>query len=536
MYAASAALSTFVVISIAWLSIGKSFPELFNIFDEAALPPDQAFNGRNSSDLTALPTESSEKNGNAKGKSENRKLLTLEPDLKAAVQSDALAQHDLGLQYKKGLGVEKNYDTAIEWFEKSSRSGNPDALIAIGDIWRDRDDGKRNFKLAKKTYQDALDAGNSEGAAKIAYLLEGGHESSGDILADAKEVIKLYTIAADANVPWAVDKLGEIYRNGDYLVDQDISRAAQLFEKSVALGHTPSYLNLAKMYLYEGGVPVDGPKAIELLSKAYNSDDDRAMTHKIHLYSQFIHETSVPISMDTCLDEYAVWQKSEEQNAGRTIYRPTIGRFELSWMQLIGMVPAPVEIEELSQRAKGVCENLVDITKGKSTRFFDKMARLHTEARRLIKIVLDKQQKEFEILVLPPVGDQFTLFPFPDMFSDQVSLKISGNSLTADDLILRNRLLRKMAEEYSKRSPQGGSDWDNEKREFAPVTRDVKTAQKYLQELKLHDAVIDGKLGVTTRESIKNFQHAYGFPLTSKLDIETWWGIQLAAQYKLVER
>ena len=35
------------------------------------------------------------------------------------------AQHELGVCYNKGNGVEQDYETAVEWFRKASRQGYP---------------------------------------------------------------------------------------------------------------------------------------------------------------------------------------------------------------------------------------------------------------------------------------------------------------------------------------------------------------------------------------------------------------------------
>jgi TPR repeat protein len=48
---------------------------------------------------------------------------------------DALAQFNLALLYHYGLGVERDMELAIEWYEKAAQQSQPDAQVAIGDLF-----------------------------------------------------------------------------------------------------------------------------------------------------------------------------------------------------------------------------------------------------------------------------------------------------------------------------------------------------------------------------------------------------------------
>lgn len=55
--------------------------------------------------------------------------------LPQAEQGDREAQNYLGVQYYLGLGVEKNYREAIQWYEKAALAGLPDAQRNLGDMY-----------------------------------------------------------------------------------------------------------------------------------------------------------------------------------------------------------------------------------------------------------------------------------------------------------------------------------------------------------------------------------------------------------------
>ncbi len=50
---------------------------------------------------------------------------------KSALQGDADSQLQLGIRYLNGEGVERNIETAKEWFKKAKLSGNQEAGIYL---------------------------------------------------------------------------------------------------------------------------------------------------------------------------------------------------------------------------------------------------------------------------------------------------------------------------------------------------------------------------------------------------------------------
>jgi clan AA aspartic protease (TIGR02281 family) len=51
---------------------------------------------------------------------------------KAAAQGNAIAQANLGLNYRKGLGVPQDYAAAVTWFRKAADQGNAIAQVNLG--------------------------------------------------------------------------------------------------------------------------------------------------------------------------------------------------------------------------------------------------------------------------------------------------------------------------------------------------------------------------------------------------------------------
>ena len=51
---------------------------------------------------------------------------------KSAKLGNADAQHNLGVCYAKGEGVEQSWEKAFEWYEKSAKQGDADAQFNLG--------------------------------------------------------------------------------------------------------------------------------------------------------------------------------------------------------------------------------------------------------------------------------------------------------------------------------------------------------------------------------------------------------------------
>jgi hypothetical protein len=51
--------------------------------------------------------------------------------------ADAAAKNNLGVLYRDGVGVGKDLNTALAWFQKSARQGYTKAMINLGAIYEE---------------------------------------------------------------------------------------------------------------------------------------------------------------------------------------------------------------------------------------------------------------------------------------------------------------------------------------------------------------------------------------------------------------
>jgi TPR repeat protein len=62
----------------------------------------------------------------------------------------------MGLMYRYGKGVEKNYKKAIEWYQKASEQGHPGAGANIGCMYMKGEGVKQNYKKAMALFENRL--------------------------------------------------------------------------------------------------------------------------------------------------------------------------------------------------------------------------------------------------------------------------------------------------------------------------------------------------------------------------------------------
>ena len=62
-----------------------------------------------------------------------------------AKQGDAGAQLMLGVCYKNGIGVAKDYAEAVKWYRKAAEQGDADAQYMLGGCYRDGEGVEKDF-------------------------------------------------------------------------------------------------------------------------------------------------------------------------------------------------------------------------------------------------------------------------------------------------------------------------------------------------------------------------------------------------------
>lgn len=149
-----------------------------------------------------------------------------------AEKGDREAQLKLAFMDEKGLGSAPDMASAQRWYTASAEQGNTIAQYLLGQFYQLGGSGEPDYTLAKQWYQKATTA-----------------------------------------FPEAFVALGFI----DETVDDNYDQALKAYEQAAAKGDALGTYNLALMYLYGKGIPVNYSKAKELFIKAANQNVHEAM-------------------------------------------------------------------------------------------------------------------------------------------------------------------------------------------------------------------------------------------------------------------
>ena len=109
--------------------------------------------------------------------------------MKGARQGCEVCEANLGFLYKHGWGVEKNIDTALEWFTKSAEKGYAKAQNQAGGIH----DAKERDEEAFKWFTKSAAQGDTDAQYNLGLWYENGY----GVMKDAPEALKWYGKAAE---------------------------------------------------------------------------------------------------------------------------------------------------------------------------------------------------------------------------------------------------------------------------------------------------------------------------------------------------
>jgi len=162
----------------------------------------------------------------------------------------AIGMRKIGLMYRIGNCVKKDYRVALEWFHKAWDAGDIGAARSIAITYLEgygveKDDSKVEYWLKK-----GADAGYLNCITDIAYYyLQGEH-----VTKDYEQALKYYRMGAEQNNGYSTEILGVMYQNGEG-VEKDIDKALEYYMKAVELGTDRAANRIA--YIFRDGEGVE---------------------------------------------------------------------------------------------------------------------------------------------------------------------------------------------------------------------------------------------------------------------------------------
>ena len=177
-----------------------------------------------------------------------------------ADSGDNFAQHTLGSMYDNGRGVDKNKDSALDYYKRSADQGNAFAECNYGGMFNEENG---DYLKAVEWYSKSAEQGCALGQFNLGVMYENGY----GIEQDKSKAVEWYKKSAEQGYAIAQNNLGNMYRNG-YGVTQDYAEAVKWYRKAAEQGHARAQCNLGYMYDNGQGVAMDRNQAIEWYKKA----------------------------------------------------------------------------------------------------------------------------------------------------------------------------------------------------------------------------------------------------------------------------
>ena len=210
-----------------------------------------------------------------------KKAITGGLKKQANEDNNALAQYALGLLYDRGLGVEKNRQQAIKWYQKSAEQGESNGQYSLGLGYKLGEGIEQNYKLATLWYHKAAMQNNAYGQTSMGsmYMLGRGVEK------DYKQAIEWYRKAAEQGGLLGQVAMGNVYESGKG-VEKDYKQAVKWYRKAAEQDYSTAQSHLGYMYREGKGVEKDYKQAVKWYREAAEQNDPNAQNNLGFMYEK----------------------------------------------------------------------------------------------------------------------------------------------------------------------------------------------------------------------------------------------------------
>ena len=199
-----------------------------------------------------------------------------------AERGDASSQNTLGAAYLFGeSGVEKDPEQAAKWFRKAADQSHAPAQENLGACLEAGQGVTKDYGEALKWYRKAADQNQGYAQAKVGWFYENGLGVSKDVA----EAVKWYRKAAALNDPMGQNNLGACYAEGKG-VPRDVVEAVKWYRKAAEQNERGGQFNLGYCYYSGQGVARDYGEAVKWYRKAADQNHVIAQWNLIVCYKR----------------------------------------------------------------------------------------------------------------------------------------------------------------------------------------------------------------------------------------------------------
>lgn len=191
--------------------------------------------------------------------------------VKAAETGNAVGQYNAGFMLLSGVLGEPDYDAALHWLEKAAAQNHEYALINLGAMYASGLGVDKDAAKAEAYYQQAADLCSATGWLQLGQLrYSSGAEGS------LAEAFQCFEEAANLGNAQAAYNLGVMTANGES-VEADHAAALEWYIIAADLGMARAQITVGAYYLGTNGIEADYDKAFQYFSMATQQGDADAL-------------------------------------------------------------------------------------------------------------------------------------------------------------------------------------------------------------------------------------------------------------------
>ncbi len=205
--------------------------------------------------------------------------------LALAEKGDAVAQNEVGGWYYRGRHVNQNYQKALEWWSKSAKQGNAEAIGNMALCYQTGNGIEADSVKASQLYLTSIKKGNTALLSRLNEEAKGGNVFCNMLLAscykngtgvkrDPEKALPYLENAAKKNCVEAQRDLGLAYLNA-----KKPAEAAKWFKMGTDNGELTSTFYYGKMLIEGNGVKPDKKAGSNYMLKAAEAGFPQAMVY-----------------------------------------------------------------------------------------------------------------------------------------------------------------------------------------------------------------------------------------------------------------
>ena len=200
--------------------------------------------------------------------------------LKDSLTTDPKSQYLMGFMYYHGLGVNKSYRQALDFFTKSMNGGNTDSRTFLAYMY---DEGKGvniDKQKAFNLYQESAEEGDTTAITNLAVMY---YRGSG-IPQNYDKAFNLMNSVEYVKDPIVQYYLGDFYFYG-FGVSKDLKKAIAYYIRSAMLGSVDAHYMLGHIYQNGFGTQTNIPKATKYYEYAALAGNPQAQFNLATVYT-----------------------------------------------------------------------------------------------------------------------------------------------------------------------------------------------------------------------------------------------------------